>query len=268
MRAPKRAPRRRRAGVLAGAALAGAAVAVALPGVGAARSPDQATAPGGSTTTQTTATSAPTQTAPAPAGPRLSTDLPCYLEKRSVALRGTGLQPGAPYTVSLDGAALGSGKVAADGTLSGKLPSGTLASASTHPTHLRHTVTVTGGGSAQPLQTSFYVTEFGASFAPVSGDPRTLVVRFSVFGFGIGPAAPKDPTPKPLYLHYIAPTGAQIELVKLGRTHGFCGSLPLTRPHRLFFFHPGPGTWHLQFDTSQHWSASSQPRVVRAVVVR
>jgi hypothetical protein len=255
--------------VLSAALAAGALLPLGLPGSGpsggaaTAARPDQATAPPDTTTGTTT--TAPPQTTPAPAGPALTTDLPCYLEDRSVALSGSGLPAGAAYTVSLDGAPLGSGKVNPDGTLTGKLASGRVI---TGATHLRHTVSVTVAGSAQPLQASFYVTRFGASFAPDAGNPTSLVVRYSVFGFGIGPAAPKDPTPRPLYLHYIAPTGVQIALVKLGRTHGFCGSLPLTRTHHLFLFHPGPGTWHLQFDTSLHWSAASRPRVVRAVVVR
>lgn len=260
---PRRSAARSRKAALVAAAAAGALAPLALPGPGAARAPGQATAPpGGTTTTQTTSTSTSTATPP-PTGPALRTDLPCYLENRSVALSGSGFPPGAAYTVAVDGAMLGSGKVAADGTLSGRLVSGRLVRGATH---LRHLVTVSVG--AQTVQTSFYVTQFGASFAPVAGNPATLVVRYSIFGFGLGPAAPKDPTPQPLYLHYIAPTGQEIERIRLGRTHGLCGSLPLTRPHHLFFFHPGPGTWHLQFDTSPRWSAASRPRVVRAVVVR
>ena len=268
---------RRRPVVLALAATAGAAVALALAGSGGllghqatAARPDQVTAPGGGTTTTTTSTTTTgttgtttAQAPPAPAGPTLRTDLPCYLENRNVLLSGSGLPAGAPYTVAVDGKALGSGKVAADGTLSGKLPSGALVP---RATPLRHVVTVTAGG--QTVQTFFYVTEFNAAFTPSAGNPQTLVVRFSVYGFGIGPAEPKDPTPRPLYLHYVAPTGQQIAVVPLGRTHGFCGSLPLSRPHHLFTFHPGPGTWRLQFDTSAHWSAASRPRVVRTVVVR
>lgn len=257
--------RRPIAAALAAAAGVAAALVAAGPGElpghdATAARPDQVTAPGGGTTT-TTQTS--TQTAPpAPAGPALRTDLPCYLENHTVSLSGSALPAGASYTVSLDGKPLGSGKIAADGTLRGRLPSGGLVRGASH---LRHLVAVTVNGHT--VQTFFYVTEFGASFAPPAGNPQTLVVRFSVYGFGIGPAAPKDPVPRPLYLHYIAPTGRQVAFVSLGRTHGFCGSLPLTRPHHLFTFHPGPGRWRLQFDTSLRWSAASRPRVVRTVIV-
>lgn len=254
MREVLRSALRWRTAALAAVAGAGAVVALALPGAGAAQ-PDQATAP---TDTGSTTTATP----PPPAGASLSTDLPCYLQDRTVKLSGSGFPAGAAYGVSEDGRALGSGTVGADGTLTGSLASGRVVAGATH---LRHAITVSAAG--RTASATFDVTVFGASFAPAAGNPATLVVRYSIFGFGIGPAAPKDPTPRPLYEHYIAPTGRQVALVRLGRTHGLCGSLPLTRPHHLFLFHPGPGTWHIQFDTSVRWSASSRPRVVRTVVV-
>lgn len=196
-------------------------------------------------------------------GARLATDLPCYLENRTVQLRGAGFPAGVRYTVSVDGATLGSGHVGPDGSFSGQLASGTLGPSDTH---LRRVLSVRGGGTS--ASSSFEVTQFSAGFAPRAGDLATLVVRYHVFGFGVGPAAPKDPLPRPLYVHYIAPTGRQVRAARLGRTHGLCGSLPRTRRHRLFPFVPAAGTWHLQFDTRRRWATTSRPRVVQAVVVR
>ena len=90
-------------------------------------------------------------------------------------------------------------------------------------------------------------------------------MRFSIYGFGIGPAAPKDPVPREVYLHYVAPGERPFATVRVGRTHGLCGSLPLTRKHRLFPFVPAVGEWRLQFDLSPSYSPLSAPRVVRVV---
>ncbi len=105
----------------------------------------------------------------------------------------------------------------------------------------------------------------------MTGNPRTRHGRYSVYGFGLGPASPDsaagDPAPVGVYLHYIGPKGAAIRTVQIGITSGPCGSLPLTIEHHLFGFSPVPGTWHLQFDTARRYSASSVPRVVHVVTI-
>src|SRR4051795_12129301 len=63
----------------------------------------------------------------APASARaatVQTDLPCYLENRSVGVTGTGFTPGASFTVLRDGQAIGGGTVGADGAGTGSFPSG------------------------------------------------------------------------------------------------------------------------------------------------
>lgn len=187
----------------------------------------------------------------------VATDVPCYLTNRTVRLHGSGFAESTPYTVSLDGTALGPGTTGADGSLTGRLGSGHLG----HLHHQRHTITVSDGTST--ASTQFEVTRFTAAFDPSAGDPRSLRVRFSVWGFGLGALAP--PT---VYLHYVSPTGRPGSTVTVGRTHGACGSLPRSRLHHLFPFHPRTGTWHLQFDTARRYSSSRRPRVVRTVVVR
>jgi len=79
---------------------------------------------------------------------------------------------------------------------------------------------------------------FGADFAPSSGDPQRLRVRFTVSRFGRN---------RPIYLHYIGPNHHLKRTVRLGTTQGFCGYLR-TGYRRLFPFTARPGTWHLRFD--------------------
>ena len=191
-------------------------------------------------------------------GAVLKTDYSCYLQSRSVRLHGTGFTPGAQYTVSLDGRALGPGTVAADGTLSGTLASGTLAGNATQAAR-----TLTVSDSVNQASAVFAVTAFSAGFSPSTGDPRTLLVRYSVFGFAPGAA-----DPQPLYLHYRSPTGRGGQTIRLGSTHTPCGTVSRTRLRHLFPFRPRAGTWLLQFDTSERYSPSSSPRVVRSVVIR
>jgi hypothetical protein len=207
---------------------------------------------------------APAATSP---GATLATDLPCYLPHHSLAVSGAGFAPAARYVVTLDGARQGSGSTSAAGRIAGRLDSGVLPSSAID---VRHTVTVAAGSTS--ASASFLVTHFAASFYPDTGDPATLRVRYTLLGFGLGPAQrgdpAHDPTPRRLYLHYVDPSGHERDLVSLGRTHGVCGSLPLTRRHHLFAFTPTPGTWRLQFDTHRRYSPTRVPRVVRAVVVR
>jgi hypothetical protein len=230
-----------------------------------------------SSTPQTSLAATPSDTPTTPAvrptnlpgesGPVIATDLPCYLADRSVTLSGTIFPPGTTYSVAEDGTTLGTGTVAPAGTITGSLSSGSLARGATH---LHHAITVTAPGAS--ASTEFDVTQFSAGFSPTAGNPATLLVRFAIYGFGIGPAQPDDPAgdpvPQQVFLHYVDPHGKTGETIDLGRTHGRCGSLPTTRVHHLFPFRPGSGTWHLQFDLDPTFSRSSSPRVVRAVVVR
>ena len=88
-------------------------------------------------------------------------------------------------------------------------------------------------------------------------------MRYSVFGF-----APGSADPQPLYLHYRSPSGRGGETIRIWQTHPPCGMVTRTRLRHLFPFSLGAGTWVLQFDTSERYSPTSQPRVVRSVSVR
>jgi hypothetical protein len=188
----------------------------------------------------------------------VQTDFPCYLERRTVRVSGSGFAAGTAYTVALDGTPLGPGTVAADGTLRGTLSSGRLYRGATHQ---RHTLQVSDGTNSASAQ--FQVTRFTADFRPSRGNPHTLLVRFSAFGFGVG-----STTLPTVYLHYIRPDRRTGPTVRLGRTHGVCGSLPRTRSHHLFPFSASAGHWRLQFDASSTYSPHTRPRLVRTVAVR
>ena len=202
------------------------------------------------------ALSAPADRAVAAAS-TVQTDFSCYLQSRAVRVSGSGFDPGAQYTVSVDGTALGPGTVKSDGSISGTLDSGRLSGAAP----VTHQLSV-AEGSNQATAT-FQVTGFTARFSPSTGDPRTLLVSYSVYGF-----APGSPSGQPLYLHYRSPSGNGGETIHIGHTNPPCGTVTHSRLRHLFPFSPRAGTWTLQIDTSATYSAKSQPRVVRSVTVR
>jgi hypothetical protein len=185
----------------------------------------------------------------------VQTSLPCYLENRDVQITGSAFTPGATYTVLRDGQAIGTGKVAADGSVAGTFPAGAL-----DPGLAERSFDLAVSDGTNQATTSFRVSRFVAEFAPTRGNPASLRVRFSVFGFGrVG---------LPIYVHYRQPGGRIAETVLLGHTQGACGSIQQTRKRRLFPFRPGAGRWKLQFDTQKRYSATAVPRIVRAVDVK
>ena len=84
---------------------------------------------------------------------------------------------------------------------------------------------------------------FLADFTPGSGNPKTLRVRFKVFGFAL-----LDPSPT-VYLHYVRPNGKLKRTIRIGRAQGVCGQIPRTSRRKLFPFSAERGKWKLQFDT-------------------
>jgi hypothetical protein len=99
---------------------------------------------------------------------------------------------------------------------------------------------------------------FGADFAPSTGDPQRLRVRFTVARFGRN---------RPVYLHYIGPNHHLKRTVFLGTARGLCGYLR-TGYRRLFPFTTRPGTWRLRFDTRRFYRVRPRrPYVTLAVSV-
>src|SRR3954453_19666501 len=184
----------------------------------------------------------------------VTTDRPCYLEKKRIELTGAGFQPGATYTVLRDGQTIGSGAGGDDGSVAGAFGSDVLPAGIADRSY---DLSVTDGTNQAP--SSFRVSAFRALFSTARGDPRHLRVRFSVFGLlseGL-----------PVYLHYLRPNGTTARTVYLGATKGACGSVPRTRMRSLFPFGAPAGRWLLQFDPQKSYRPGARPRIVRAVRV-
>ncbi len=182
-------------------------------------------------------------------------DRACYADpgdrRDAVRLTGTGFTPGATYQVTLDGKPLagGTGRTDAAGAMSGSFVAPRVASASRSARLHTFRLGVEEGVNAP--ETTFTVSRLLASFAPATGTLRTLVVRFSVFGFGL--QAPARPL---VYLHYVRPGGALQRTVRLGRASAPCGGLRSAR-RRLFDFGARRGLWRLQFDTRSRYDRGS-----------
>ncbi len=165
----------------------------------------------------------------------------------TVAVRGTGFAPNAPYQVILDGQPLrgGSGRTDKDGRMSGRFVAPSVGTVSRIARQHKFDLRVRQGG----LEPSVYftVSRLFASFSPARGDLRKLKVRFSAYGFSL--AGQKRP---PIYLHYVSPRGKLARTVRVGRGTGACG-FRRTGKRRLFAFGPIRGSWRLQFDTRRRY---------------
>ena len=180
----------------------------------------------------------------AAAAAQIQTDRGCYQDNTgTVAVSGNGFDPGQPYSVSLDGKQLGTGASTTDaaGGIAGSFEAPQLSRDAVHV----YTLIVTQG--ANTATTTFSVTPFLADFTPGSGNPKTLRVRFKIFGFGLV-------TPRPtVYLHYVRPNGKVKRTIRLGKAQGTCGQISRTARKKLFPFRAERGTWRLQFDTRKRY---------------
>ncbi|MEA2272109.1 MAG: hypothetical protein QOI98_817 [Solirubrobacteraceae bacterium] len=187
----------------------------------------------------------------------LTTDFPCYFEAKTVTWTATGLAPSGSYKLTLDGVEVASGNADTNGNAQGTLTSANLP----RGTGEKRSVLAIADGTST-AEAPFRVSQFNADFAPSSGDPTTLLVRFSIFGFGAR---------KTIFLHYLRPgvrgAGAVARTVRLGRVKGDCGKIKRTRKRHLFPFNASPGEWRLQFDTRRVYKPGAQPAVIRRVQV-
>ena len=154
----------------------------------------------------------------------LTTDFPCYFEKKTLTWTAIGFAKETDYRLTVDGTEVGSGKTNADGNATGTLTSANLPS---NTGEKRFVLAISDGTTS--AEAPFRVSEFNADFAPSSGDPTTLKVRFSIFGFGAR---------KTIFLHYLRPgvTGSRAvaKTVRLGKVKGDCGKI--SGPRSAAFF--------------------------------
>ena len=173
----------------------------------------------------------------------------CYVEGSAVGLTATGFAPGGKVEVRRNGTLIGSTTADDVGTVQARFDAPELAQGQAEANPV---VELSDG--ATRASTRLPVTRFHASFSPTTGDPATMLVRFSVDGFGVLDAQPD------VYVHYIGPNGKLRETVSLGMARGVCGHLRTTSPRRLFPFRARPGTWTLQFDTRKAYKRGRMDR--------
>jgi hypothetical protein len=188
--------------------------------------------------------------APAASAAMLSTDARCYQETQEVVLSGSGYAPMSTVTVSLDSELLGTAQTDANGAFERKFATPELSGGR------RETAYVLGATDTVNTATTRYrASKVFADFAPASGDPTRLRVRFSVFGFGLRRSR------APVYLHYVLrSTGKVHRTILLGTARGICGVIRATKERRLFPFEPERGTWILQFDTVKRYTRATSKR--------
>ena len=180
---------------------------------------------------------------------QIQTDRSCYQDNTgTVAVSGNGFEPNQSYQVTLDGQPLpnGTGTTDAAGGIAGSFPTPELAGNSVHA----YTLGIVQGANVPT--TGFSVTPFLADFTPGSGNPKTLHVRFKVFGFGLVTANPI------VYLHYVRPNGKLKRTIRLGKAQGVCGQIKRTSRKKLFPFSAERGKWKLQFDTRKSYRKGVQ----------
>jgi hypothetical protein len=169
-------------------------------------------------------------------------DRACYLEGSRVGLSAAGFAPGSKVDVSRDGTLIGSTTADAVGGVEARFDAPKLP-----PGRREANPFIELSDGTTRASTRLPITRFHASFSPATGDPATMLVRFSVDGFGLLDAQPN------VYVHYVGPNGRVRETVELGMARGVCGHLAPTSPRRLFPFRARAGTWTLQFDTRKRY---------------
>lgn len=189
---------------------------------------------------------------PAAHAAEIHLDRACYADPAqradAIVLAGSGFTPNAAYQVTLDGRPLPNGTGTSDGTgaVAGNLPAPSLTTTVGQKVY-QHTFTLGAMEGANAPTAQFTVSKLFATFTPASGNPKTLKVRFKLYGFGLAGA-----TAPAIYLHYVRPDGTLQKTYRLGTGRGPCGSLSTSR-RRLFPFAARRGSWKLQFDTSRRY---------------
>jgi hypothetical protein len=188
-------------------------------------------------------------TAATAAAATLTTDTRCYQETQEVVVNGTGFAANSIVTISRDDKVLGSTQTDSSGAFRNKFDTPEL------PQDVRERLySLSATDTATTATTSYRSTRIFASFRPRTGNPSTLKVRFTVYGFGL-----VEPN-APVYLHYVRPGGTPARTIKLGASSGPCGSITRTRERRLFPFNAAKGVWILQFDTRSKYERATVKR--------
>ncbi len=205
-----------------------------------------------STAAVLTAGALPVSAASGTAGPAIHTDRGCYLVGQKVKIVGSGFAASRRFDVAVDGIDFGQSTTNVAGAFSSSLIPGGLGAGLAEYVHDLDATDGTLSADAR-----FTVTRAaGARFLSTSGNPHTLRAPFEVWGFSLAG------TRRPIYLHYVAPSGRPGRSYGLGTAAGQCGYLR-TRARRVFPFSPAVGTWTLQVDTSRRYLKHPEGPVTR-----
>jgi len=187
--------------------------------------------------------------APAAHAAMLLTDTRCYQETQEVIVNGAGFAPLSAVTIARDDKILGTAQADANGAFRNKFDTPEL------PDDVRERLyRLSATDAVNSAATSYRSTRIFANFKPGTGNPATLKVRFTVYGFGLVQRR------APIFLHYVSPKGTSRRTVRLGRAAGVCGRIDTTRKRHLFPFAAERGTWILQFDTRSRYERATSKR--------
>jgi hypothetical protein len=213
----------------------------------------------------------------------LGLDQRCYVTGEQAGISGSGFAPRAPITVTRGtdvipsvttaGAAADNSGAFRRTLLVPEVPAGLVESQ----------VEVSASDGTATARTFLNVARVTASFAPTTGDLRTLRVSHVVSGFGLAEERAS------IYLHYVSPSAQKamqptgpsgttpgsstalsaqqktggstvtatdppgVRTYRLGLLRGPCGVLR-TSPRKLFPFKTTDGAWLLQYDTRPRYS--------------
>lgn len=183
----------------------------------------------------------------------LTVDRPCFRfsdPPADITLKGSGYTPGALVLLSSGNGTIGNAIAKPDGTISTKFPIPAPPDKGRYAHEKSLTFKAVEGDNTGEV--TFSSAEVFGDYNPGSGNPATLKVRFSAFGFGIGtPAGQPMPT---VFVHYVNPRGKLKQTISLGRGSGACGSIQKTSLRKLFPFKLTRGKWTLQFDTRKNYT--------------
>ncbi|MDQ4040808.1 MAG: hypothetical protein M3141_03565 [Actinomycetota bacterium] len=192
----------------------------------------------------------------------LTLDHGCYLAKQprlpsgqTIVVRAEGFAPDAPVTFRLGATPVLTVNADAAGAATGQFAAPSLGS----PSVFRATRTLTASDGAVQASTALELRQLAADFLPSRGNPRTLRVRFYVYGFGPLLTALGRRTSQRVYEHVFDPRGRRRVTTLVGRTSGPCGDLRTTRRRILPFRRVRDGRWRFVFTTSPRYSRNSAP---------
>jgi hypothetical protein len=180
----------------------------------------------------------------------LTTDRACYAETEKLEVRGTGFTPGAPVTLSLDGAQVLAPTADATGAIGVTGPAPVIDPSRQRRFTLLATDTTNPAltASVSPLATVLDVT------VSPTGGRKTRVRKIVARGFTTG---------KTLYLH--VRRRRYKRNIRLGSLKAPCGTKTVRR--RVFTRGAPTGVYKLQFDAKRRYSASTLPRVTFTTIV-